>query len=91
MTLSMAKPKPDEACQCPNQALQADIDRRIAKTLSILDTRILTLWRLADREENGRVPPISSGTMASSAKLNPHRNARDWWEAARQISGARGR
>lgn len=54
----MAEPESDEVCQCPSQALQADVDSRIAETLSNLDTRILTLWRLVDRDENGRVPPL---------------------------------
>ncbi len=55
---SMAEPELDDICQCPDQALQADIDRRIAETLSNLGTRDGRLLCLTDREENGRVPPL---------------------------------
>lgn len=54
----MMGPELDDICQCPNQALQADIDRRIAETLSNLNTRNGRLLCLTDREENGRVPPL---------------------------------
>ncbi len=55
---SMVEPELDGICQCPNQALQADVDRRIAETLSNLDTRNGRLWCSTDREENGRAPPL---------------------------------